>query len=62
MSLQLRRPAAEWVASYLAFLDEIAALGERVWPTRPLPPEMGEYFVLRFALVELPKRCCGRFC
>lgn len=33
--MELKRPAVELVSSYLDFLDEVAALGERVWPARP---------------------------
>ena len=44
-ALQLKRPAVELVSSYLDFLDEIAALGERVWPARPKAGETRENFV-----------------
>jgi predicted acetyltransferase len=52
--LQLERPAVELVASYLACLDEIAALGERVWDARPRPEETPEAFVTRLLRAEAP--------
>jgi predicted acetyltransferase len=51
--LQLKRPAAEWVSSYLDFLGEIAALGERVWPARPEPAESWGGFVARLLREEV---------
>jgi predicted acetyltransferase len=51
--LQLRRPAAELVSSYLEFLDEMAALGERVWPARPEPAETREDFVARLLRADV---------
>jgi len=51
--LRLKRPAAELVSSYLEFLDEIAALGERVWPARPPPTETWESFVARLLRAEV---------
>jgi len=50
--LRLERPAVELVSSYLEFLDEIAALGERVWPARPRPAETRETFVARLLQAE----------
>ena len=50
--LQLVRPAVDLVPSYLEFLDEMAALGERVWPARPHPPETWEGFVARLLRAE----------
>ncbi len=52
--MQLRRPAIELVSSYLAFLDEIAAIGERVWPAQPQPAETREDFVARVLRAEVP--------
>jgi predicted acetyltransferase len=51
--LQLKRPAAELVCSYLELLDEIAARGERVWPARPLPAESWESFAARLVRAEV---------
>jgi predicted acetyltransferase len=45
--LELSEPAIDLVPSYLAFLDEMAAIGERVWPPRPEPTETAEGFVAR---------------
>jgi predicted acetyltransferase len=52
-NLQLKRPAAELVSSYLAFLDEVAAFDERVWPARPQPTETTESFVARLLRAEV---------
>ncbi len=43
--MRLDRPAATLASSYLEFLDEVAALGEPVWPARPQPGEPWEAFV-----------------
>jgi predicted acetyltransferase len=51
--LQLRRPAVDLVPSYVDFLDEMAAAGERVWPSRPHPPETWEGFVARVLRAEV---------
>jgi predicted acetyltransferase len=51
--LQLTRPAVPLVASYLDFLDELAALAERVWPARPEPTETPETFVARLLRAEV---------
>lgn len=46
--LQLRSPASELVASYLASVEEMRSIGEVVWPDFvPLPGESDENFVLR---------------
>src|SRR5262245_26409739 len=45
--LELKEPAVPLVPRYLAFLDEVEALGERVWPARPGPSETLEAFVAR---------------
>jgi predicted acetyltransferase len=50
--LHLQRPAIELVPSYVTFLDEIAALGERVWSARPEPAETHETFVARLLQAE----------
>jgi predicted acetyltransferase len=52
-ALQLKRPAVELLSSYVDFLDEIAALGERVWPARPKPGETREAFVARLLEAEV---------
>jgi len=39
--------------SYIELLDEIAALGERVWPLRPEPMEPWKDFVDRLLCAEL---------
>jgi predicted acetyltransferase len=51
--LQLVAPALEWLSSYLEFLDEVAAVGERVWPARPDPAETAESFVARLLRAEV---------
>ncbi len=51
--MQLTRPAVALVASYLAFLDEVAATGERVWPARPEATETSESFVTRLLRAEM---------
>jgi predicted acetyltransferase len=45
--LRLARPSLDLVASYLDFLREVGAHGERVWPARPEPTETPESFVAR---------------
>jgi predicted acetyltransferase len=50
--VELKRPAVELVSSYLEFLDEIAAHGERVSPARPEPTETSEGFVTRLLRAE----------
>ena len=50
--MHLTRPAAELASSYIEFLDEVAALGERVWPARPQPTETSESFVARILRAE----------
>ena len=45
--MQLSEPAIALMSSYVAFLDELAARGERVWPARPEPTETPEAFVDR---------------
>lgn len=51
--MQLTSPAIGLVPSYLEFLDEIAAQGERAWPTRPEPTETSENFVTRLLRAEV---------
>jgi predicted acetyltransferase len=51
--LQLNSPSVELLPSYIAFLDEIAAHGERVWPARPEPTETAESFVERLLRAEV---------
>ena len=51
-NVQLTRPAVALVPSYLEFLGELAALGERVWPARPEPTETSEAFVARLLRAE----------
>jgi len=51
--LELKRPVVELVSSYLDFLDEVAALGEQVWPARPEPTETSESFVARLLRAEV---------
>jgi predicted acetyltransferase len=51
--LQLTSPAVELVPSYCEFLDELAANGERVWPTRPEPTETPGTFVARLLQAEV---------
>lgn len=51
--LQLSRPSVALVASYLDFLEEVAALGEQVWPARPEPTERSEAFVARLLRAEV---------
>jgi predicted acetyltransferase len=46
------RPAPALYSSYVAFLDEVAAHGERVWPARPDPAETPESFVARLLRAE----------
>ncbi len=50
--MQLVRPSLALLPSYLDFLDELAALGERVWPARPEPAETPEAFVARLLRAE----------
>jgi predicted acetyltransferase len=50
--LRLVRPAAELVPSYVAFLGELEALGETVWPLRPEAGEAAEDFVARLLRVD----------
>jgi len=50
--MRLARPAVALVASYLDFLDELAARGERVWPARPEPTETSETLVARLLRAE----------
>jgi predicted acetyltransferase len=52
-TVKLREPSVELVPSYLQFLDELAALGERVWPVRPEPTETSEAFVARVLRAEV---------
>ncbi len=51
--MQLKRPAAELVPSYLELLDEIAAHGEQVWPAGPGPADTPESFVAHLLQAEL---------
>jgi predicted acetyltransferase len=51
--MHLTRPTVALVPSYLDFLDETAALGERVWPVRPEPAEAPEAFVARVLRAEV---------
>jgi len=51
--VQLVSPAVAWVASYLDFLDEVAAAGEPVWPARPERGETPEGFVARLVRWEV---------
>lgn len=50
--LQLEAPSVELVPSYVAFLDEIAAHGEHVWPRRPERDEAAASFVERIQRAE----------
>lgn len=50
--LRLERPALALVASYRAFLDEVAVRGERVHPAAPAPGETPESFVARLLAAE----------
>jgi predicted acetyltransferase len=52
-AVHLTRPAFALVPSYLDFLDEVAAHGERVWPSRPEPAEAPEAFVARLLQAEV---------
>ncbi len=51
--IQLIRPSVARVASYFAFLAELAAAGEQVWPARPGPAETPEAFVARLLRGEV---------
>ncbi len=51
--LELRRPAVELCHSYLEFLDEVAKLGERVWPACPAAAETADTFVARLLNEEV---------
>jgi predicted acetyltransferase len=51
--MRLTRPAVALVSSYLEFLAELAAAGERVWPARPEPTETQEAFVARLLRAEV---------
>jgi predicted acetyltransferase len=51
--MELTRPDVALVPSYLAFLGEVAALGERVWPAQPEPAETPEVFVARLLREEV---------
>jgi predicted acetyltransferase len=57
--VRLVRPAAELVASYLDLLEEMAALGERVWPARPEPGETWEDFALRLVRADSAQEAEG---
>jgi predicted acetyltransferase len=50
--VRLSRPGVELVASYLEFLDEMAARGEHVWPPRPEPGEPWEDFARRLVRAD----------
>jgi predicted acetyltransferase len=52
-TLNLTRPAFALVPSYLDFLNEVAAHGERVWPARPEPAETPDAFVARLLRAEV---------
>jgi predicted acetyltransferase len=51
--MQLARPALALAVSYLDFLAELAASGERVWPARPEQAEASEAFVARLLRAEV---------
>jgi predicted acetyltransferase len=51
--MRLAPAAVSLVPSYLDFVDELAAAGERVWPARPAPTETPEAFVARLLRAEV---------
>lgn len=51
-TVRLTRPAVPLVPSYLEFLGELSAQGERVWPAQPEPTEKAEAFVARLLQAE----------
>jgi predicted acetyltransferase len=52
-SMRLMPPAVALASSYFDFLDEVAALGERVWPAQLEPTETPESFVARLLRAEV---------